>query len=58
MEKSSGLQKREMETNCNFYNERVIHTSFGGLMMVLKGNVQHLKAINNDQRIYILIKSV
>ncbi len=35
----------------------VILASFGGLLMSLKGNSQYLKKIQNDIRIYLLIKS-
>ena len=32
--------------------------SFGGLIMSLKGNPQHLKSITNDMKIYLLMRKI
>lgn len=37
-------------------NELNIFISFGGLLMNLKGATQHLKAIQPETRLYLLIK--
>lgn len=62
MEKCIRLKKGQMKCKKIFFFifyifYSVILASFGGLLMSLKGNSQYLKKIQNDTRIYLLIKN-
>jgi DNA-directed RNA polymerases I, II, and III subunit RPABC3 len=37
-------------------NQVSIYASFGGLLMSLRGEQRHLHLINNDSRIYVLLR--
>jgi DNA-directed RNA polymerase I, II, and III subunit RPABC3 len=39
-------------------NKIEILASFGGLIMSLKGDPRNIKLINNDQKIYLLMRKV